>query len=522
MYSASFILLLVLLDRFAFCGIENTQTNYLTGVYSPGWNAGLSPVQASSFVSGSSAISYVAPFLGGILADGIFGDYWSILVATMLLYMPGLLLIVLTTVPGLLGQTFDVATLFAGMLSLYPLGAGILKSVINVFGAKQFHPVLQSSMIESFFVNFYMALNIGALFGGILVPLLAQKDITLAYLLPFAGLALGILVFVQGTKRYVRVRPDSRTLSKTLLLLGSAVLGKPFYSSKKSNGGPYDDSFVNGVKQLLSVVPVASLTLPFNIAYSQMITVYVVQGSVMRPLSFIDSSMMINVNAVGVLIAGFFVDRYLFPSLSKRGCQIPFAYKFAIGTALGGLSILSAILVDYWIHSAFNNMGQEISVVWQTFQYLGIGAGEVFASAAAYEAAFAIAPKEQKGLASAINLFCMGGLPNFICIILYNSCRKWFPQGESNDNLEAYSKSQVYLYLWVLLAFSVFGVMLNLSSRVKNWLENLCKAAVSSAACQSRESLEKRDMAGEGSDLSVTSEATRDVPESSYKEELCA
>jgi len=36
-----------------------------------------------------------------------------------------------------------------------------------VFGAKQFHPLLQSSLIEAYYVNFYMCINIGALFGGV-------------------------------------------------------------------------------------------------------------------------------------------------------------------------------------------------------------------------------------------------------------------------------------------------------------------------------------------------------------------
>ena len=370
-YSASFIVFLKLFESFSFCGVENTATNFLIGNYNGVWNAGFSPVKASSFVSGASAISCVAPFLGGILADGILGDYWIISAAAAFLYLPGLLLILLTTIPGVLGESFNEVSLFAGMLVLFPLGAGILQSIINVFGAKQFHPVLQCVMLESFFVNFYIAINVGALVGGILTPLLAQTNVTFAYTVPFGAMSLGILVFLLGTKRYVRVQPDGRALSDTFkVLIGSALHVKPFDLSKKSNGGNYDDSFVDGVKRLLAIVPVASLTLPFNIAYSQMITVYVVQGTAMRPLSFIDSSMMINVNAIGVLIAGIFADRYLFPSLSKHGFQIPFAYKFAIGTAIGGLSILFAILVDYWIHFTLKAKGQGISVLWQTFQYL--------------------------------------------------------------------------------------------------------------------------------------------------------
>ena len=71
----------------------------------------------------------------------------------------------------------------------------------------QFHPLLQSSLIESYYVSFYMCINVGALVGGIVVPVVAQYDITLAYTYPVAMLCMGVLLFVLGTPRYVRHKP---------------------------------------------------------------------------------------------------------------------------------------------------------------------------------------------------------------------------------------------------------------------------------------------------------------------------
>lgn len=140
-HSAIFILLIELLERFSYYGVAFTQTSYLTGTYGS-WNAGMTSVQATSFVSASIAVAYTAPFLGGILADGLLGDYWEILLGTSLLYIPGLLLIALTTIPHLLGETFNTTVLTVGMLVLWPLGAGTIKSVVNVFGAKQVNTTL--------------------------------------------------------------------------------------------------------------------------------------------------------------------------------------------------------------------------------------------------------------------------------------------------------------------------------------------------------------------------------------------
>lgn len=50
-FSVVFILLIELLERFAFYGIQYTQTSFLTGAYNRNWNAGMTAVGASSYVS---------------------------------------------------------------------------------------------------------------------------------------------------------------------------------------------------------------------------------------------------------------------------------------------------------------------------------------------------------------------------------------------------------------------------------------------------------------------------------------
>jgi len=80
--------------------------------------------------------------MGGILADGLLGDYWMIVLGILLLYLLGLIIIALIAFSYLLGETFPIKALYAGFVVLMSLGAGAMKSVVNVFGAKQFHPYL--------------------------------------------------------------------------------------------------------------------------------------------------------------------------------------------------------------------------------------------------------------------------------------------------------------------------------------------------------------------------------------------
>jgi POT family proton-dependent oligopeptide transporter len=106
-------------------------------VYNDDWNANMSAIAASSYVSISTAVAYSMPFLGAFLADRVLGDYWSILFGSICFYLPGLLLITLSTVPYLLGDSFNTRALSIGLLFLWPMGTGIVKSIVNVFGAKQ-------------------------------------------------------------------------------------------------------------------------------------------------------------------------------------------------------------------------------------------------------------------------------------------------------------------------------------------------------------------------------------------------
>ena len=130
-YSVIFILLVELFERFSFYGIYYTQTLFLTGAYNKDWNAGFTAVEASSFVSASTMIAYTTPFIGAYFSDSLLGDYQSLVVGLFLFYIPGVALVVMTTVPKLLGDEFNNTLLTVGFLWLWPLGTGMIKSIVN-------------------------------------------------------------------------------------------------------------------------------------------------------------------------------------------------------------------------------------------------------------------------------------------------------------------------------------------------------------------------------------------------------
>lgn len=454
-YSVLIILFVELLERFSFYGINYTQTSYLTGAYDHNWSADMEAVSASSYVSISVAVAYTTPFIGAFLADTWLGDYLTIFAGALGFYLPGIFLIALTTIPGMLGEQFNMNALKVGLLILWPAGTGIVKSVVNVFGAKQFHPILQSSMIESYYVNFYMCINIGALVGGIVIPLLAQHNVTVAYFLPSCVLAIGVIVFAMGSSRYVKSKPKG------------SLFGKKHKSLQ-----PMEDTI-----PLFVIFRISLLIIPFNIAYSQMATTFIVQGTVMKKgFGWIDAACMNNADAIAVLFFGRVIGSNFYPALAKRGIKIPTTYKFAIGSALGALAIAWALLVEYRIHKEYESTQESISILWQSVSYILIGAGEIFAVSAAYEVAFTASPPEKKALASAINLFCIGSLPNVVCIMLYHACRRWFTNSRgtaSITHLKDYASANVGGYFFILFLIATLGIIINLIPQVREFVESI-------------------------------------------------
>lgn len=467
-YAVGFILLVELMERFSYYGIIFTETSYLTGVYDHDWNAGMTALEASSYVSMGVAMAYTSPFCGALLADVFLGYYWSIVVGCICFYIPGLLLIMSTTIPY--GRDFNRLALSFGLLLLWPVGTGIVKSVNNVFGAKQFHPILQSRLIESYYVSFYMVINIGSLAGGFAVPILAQHNITLAYSVPVIMLLSAMIVFLSGTSRYCISRPR-----------GDLIPSNVRYCGKKTRVSPPSKS--SQKRSLWSILRICCLAIPFNIVYSQQATMFIVQGTVMRKeFGFLDAPSMNNVDALAVLFFGALIGKIFYPWLAKKNIKIATTHKFAIGSALGALSIMWAMVVQHLIIKQYLDNQKPISVLWQAPSYILVGAGEIFTISTAYEIAFTSSPPDKKALASAINIFCIGGAPNAICLVLYHICSPWFQNADGKANihtLELYTEAHVGHYFLVLLGIAFLGIGMNILPSIKNYVLDLEESAAS-------------------------------------------
>ena len=346
------------------------------------------------------------------------------------------------------------------------------------FGAKQFHPILQSSLIESYYVNFYMCINIGALTGGIIVPIVAQWNVTVAYFIPVCILGVGVIFFAAGTGKYVMPKPK-HDIADIVATVSAAIGCGKLRRSQRTRIQPSPSESKVGIG---TIALVSALVVPFNVAYAQMATTFIVQGSVMESYGLVDAPMMNNADAISVLAFGYVIGNVIYPALNQRQIKIPTTYKFAIGSAFGAAAVGCAIITEYQIHRVYRERREAISVLWQVFPYFLIGIGEIFAVSAAYEVAFTVAPAKMKSLASAANLFMVGGAPNIFCIMLYSACRQWFMNAKGTANihkLKDYASAKVVNYFWLLEVISLIGVVVNVLPPVKRWVESIEEEAAS-------------------------------------------
>lgn len=219
----------------------------------------------------------------------------------------------------------------------------------------------------------------------------------------------------------------------------------------------------------------------------------------MEPAGFIDASFMQNADAIAVLTFGALVGQVMYPMLAKRGIQIKTTHKFAIGSAFSAVAIICAIIVEYQIRAVYESSGGRVSILFQAFSFAFIGAGEIFAISAAYEAAFLVAPKSQKALASAFNLFLVGGIPSFLSMGLDAATEAWFTDPSTGTShitsLDAYVRTELPNFWWLILSIAVLGILINLLPPVNNWVDQIEKTAQENILAMEQERSNKNSKA---------------------------
>ncbi|GAB4833957.1 hypothetical protein Ancab_032204 [Ancistrocladus abbreviatus] len=509
-------------ERLAYYGINTNLVNYLK------YRLNQSNVVAVNNVTSWSGTCYVTPLIGAFLADAYLGRYWTIATFSIVYALGMTLLTLSASVKGLKPPCdeqnvcnptgLQTAVFFIG-LYLIALGTGGIKPCVSSFGADQFDDADEDERKSksSFFNWFYFSINIGALLAAsVLVWIQTNVGWGWGFGIPAAAMALAVVSFLCGTRLYRKQRPGGSPITricqvvvaavrklqvevpadKSLLYetadVESAVKGSrkldhteqlSFFDRAcvetesdriKGSIDPWRLCTVTQVEELKSIIrllPILATGIIFTTVYSQMGTLFVLQGNTMDlhlgPSFQIPSASLSIFDTISVLFWVPVYDQPIVP-LARRftGHRNGFSQlqRMGIGLFISIFAMLAAGTLELMRlravrkHDYYNLKHIPMSIFWQVPQYFIIGCAEVFTFIGQLEFFYEQAPDAMRSLCSALALITVA-LGNYLSTLLVNvvtaistrNGRKgWIPDSLNYGHL--------HYFFWLLAVLSVLNL----------------------------------------------------------------
>lgn len=446
-----------------------------------------STATASKNVLNWSGTCYITPLIGAFLADAYLGRYWTI-ASFSIIYVIGMTLLTVTaSVPGLKpncspsGACDPTETQTAVcFLALYivALGTGGIKPCVSSYGADQFDDTDEHEKTHksSFFNWFYLSINVGALIAGsILVWIQENIGWGVGFGIPAAAMAIAVVSFFSGTRLYRNQKPGGSPLTrmsqvvvaslkkyrvqvpadKSLLyeiadgesgIQGSRKLDHTkdlsFFDKAaveiqsdhiKDSPDPWKLCTVTQVEELKAIIrllPVWATGIIFSAVYSQMGSLFVVQGESMDPHMGrhfeIPSASLSSFDTISVIFWVPIYDRIIVPVARKftgHSNGITQLQRMGIGLFISIFAMLSAGILEVVRlgivkrHNYYDHDRIPLSIFYQVPQYFIIGCAEVFIFIGQLEFFYEQAPDAMRSFCSALSLTTVA-LGNYLSSLL--------------------------------------------------------------------------------------------------------
>ncbi|KAJ6922500.1 hypothetical protein NC652_016216 [Populus alba x Populus x berolinensis] len=531
-------------ERLAYYGMSTNLVNYLEDRLNQG------NVAASNNVTNWSGTCYITPLIGAFLADSYLGRYWTI-ASFVVIYIIGMTLLTLSaSVPGLepscdkdschptTGQTaaFFVALYFIA------LGTGGIKPCVSSFGADQFDETdeTEKKKKSSFFNWFYLSINIGALIASsVLVWIQMNVGWGWGFGIPAVAMAVAVVFFFLGSKLYRIQKPGGSPITRIVqvivasfrkyrvqvpadksLLYETAEEESQIQGSRKLEhtdkfkffdkaavetqtenikglSNPWRLCTVTQVEELKSIIrllPVWASGIVFATVYSQMSTMFVLQGNTMDqhmgPDFKIPSASLSLFDTLSVIFWAPVYDRIIVPYARKfTGHERGFTQlqRMGIGLVISLVSmivagVLEVVRLNFVRENNYYDLEYiPMTIFWQVPQYFLIGCAEVFTFIGQLEFFYDQAPDAMRSLCSALSLTTVA-LGNYLSTLLVTIVTKvttrggklgWIPDNLNRGHLD------YFYWLLAILSFLNFTAYLWISkkpSNTKNSILFLCKS----------------------------------------------
>lgn len=399
-------------ERFSFYGMRSILTVYMVQYLL------LARHEAEANYHYFVMANYLMPLVGGWLADRFLGRYRVILWLS-LGYVAG---------HAVVAAVETRTGLYAG-LALIAMGAGGIKPCVSAFVGDQFRPD-QRSLLAKVYGLFYWMVNLGSATSTLLIPWLLKKHgPAVAFGVPGVLMALALVFFVSGRKRYVYVAPTGPNPHSFVKVVASAL-------SRRGQRAPGSDwletarafhpaAAVNGARAVFRIMGVFVMVTGFWALFDQHGASWILQATQMNlyvgTAEFLgvrlggfrlEASQIGAINPFMVLLLVPLFQGVLYPGLVRLGVKVSPLGKMSVGMFLTVLSFVAMAVLQAVIDG-----GGRPHALWQIVPYLFLTAGEVMISVTGLEFAFTQAPRTMKSTIMSFWMLTTAG-GNFIAAVV--------------------------------------------------------------------------------------------------------
>ncbi|CAF0988634.1 unnamed protein product [Rotaria sordida] len=363
------IVICELCERFAFYGISGLFQNYIQfplptandtqpGALDRGQQTATALTMFFRF------FAYITPIVGAILADQFWGKYKTIVVSCAV-YMVGLVILLLTSIPPAIDKGVAFPGLIIAMIIL-GFGTGGVKSNVSPLMAEQYSrtkPVItvikgQRKIIDpgvtmqSMFNWFYWAINIGSLSLIATTNIEKYHSFWLAYLLPTVAFIATIVVLVIGRNQYVQIPPSGSLIIRAARVTMTAIrmrrkLGyqpdRPDfldYAKSMPSASEFNEKervselnnnqFIDDLKKAVRACRVFAFYPFYWICYNQFGTNLVSQAAQMN-VGPLPNDILQNIDPIVIVIFIPIFDKLIYPGLRRCKINFPAIPRIAAG-----------------------------------------------------------------------------------------------------------------------------------------------------------------------------------------------
>jgi len=382
-------------------------------------NLHFSKESAGALANAFLAINYSFALLGGVIADGLLGQFKTLIVASCVVILGALVIISAELFRGYNHALF-VPMALTGIIIFFG-GNGTGKPCLSTFLGDQFGPN-DSQARSSWFSYFYMSIQIGSLVTSIGVPFALQyfrgRQTYITFIIIFIPLFLALSLFVLNSQNYVKKGARGNVFFKFLKIVFLGCSGERDVSQKHWLDKAKRTYTVQEVEDAKAVIRVLGIFLPlpfFWAVFFQMYSIWVFQAQEMNTAIggfVIPPSTTSSINGILdiLLIPLFdkaiypFIDKYMFRFTKLR--RIAAGHIFTIAALIvGGFVSLKTAESPCVTHDkglTFVCPPGALHVAWIIPQYFLISCGEILLSISGLEFAYEEAPPSMKGSITAI------------------------------------------------------------------------------------------------------------------------